>query len=133
MRHSNEHSWQWVSDAGMIYYCHNFSVSKYSHKSWEKVRGRGMAIPKTTLEEAPQNFQIVIHNANSLKSVSERFLKKEGETCARRPSKYFDMQIIADICARAVLNEKKKPVPSPNVGKRRPVRVRAGKFLTGDS
>ncbi len=32
----------------------------------------------------------------------------------------------------AVLNEKIYPVPSPN-GKRRPARVRAGKFLTGDS
>ncbi len=27
----------------------------------------------------------------------------------------------------------KKSVPNPNVGKRRPARVRAGKFLTGDS
>jgi hypothetical protein len=31
------------------------------------------------------------------------------------------------------LTKRKNPVPSPNVGKRRPARMRAGKFLTGDS
>ncbi len=34
---------------------------------------------------------------------------------------------------RRSLNINKNPVPSPNVGKRRPARVRTGNFLAGDS
>jgi hypothetical protein len=34
---------------------------------------------------------------------------------------------------RSLTKKKKNPVPSPNVGKRRPARVRPGIFLTGDS
>ncbi len=49
-----------------------------------------------------------------------------GQQCITKDS-------VGVLDSRAVLNGKKYLVPSPNEGKKRPARVRAGNFLNGDS